>query len=148
MCILISEEANSQALNQQADQTHNESGKQGLPQREKQSHSEELPPFNWEGAGIKSVCSRIMCWKCLQIPMHCWLAQRSRALNLDFKRFNERVKARGEVQHLRRAWFCLLKDLNPLSPVCSDTNMYGKSERIRIKAVQARRGKTGDVGWC
>lgn len=61
MCILISEEAKSQALNQQADQTHNESGKHGLPQREKQSHSEELPPFNWEGAGIKGVCSRIMC---------------------------------------------------------------------------------------
>lgn len=120
-CILVSE-ANSQALNQQADQTHNESGKQGLPQRGKQSHSEEALPLIWEGARIRSVCNRIMCWKCLQIPLHYWLAQSSRAPKFTFRlhALVQGVEGRAEVQHLRCKWFRLLKDLNPLSPVCSD----------------------------
>lgn len=46
--------------------------------------------------------------------------KQSSKLHIQTARVSAGVEGRAEVQHLRCKWFCLLKDLNPLSPVCSD----------------------------
>lgn len=46
--------------------------------------------------------------------------KQSSKFHVQTARVNAGVEGRAEVQHLRCKWFCLLKDLNPLSPVCSD----------------------------